>query len=54
MTITQKSMQALRHVLATLAGRTVRPAASKPGRPESAPTLGAFGLLASQVDPHRH
>jgi hypothetical protein len=54
MTIPQMSMQALRHVLATLVGRTVRPVATEPGRPESAPTLGAFGLLVSQVDPHRH
>jgi hypothetical protein len=54
MTIPQMPMQALRQVLATLVGRTVRPVAAEPGRPESAPILGAFGLLASQVDPPRH
>lgn len=24
------------------------------GRPADAPSLGAFGLLASEVEPHRH
>ena len=40
----------LRNAMATLLAR--RPPAPS-GRPTAEPTLGAFGLLASQGEPHR-
>jgi hypothetical protein len=55
MSILHKSMSipSLRHVFAALMGRAARRAVAEPGRPESAPTLGAFGLLVFQGEPPR-
>jgi hypothetical protein len=53
MFIQHKSVLALRQVLAALIGRAARRAVVEQGRPEGTPTLGAFGLLVFQGDPHR-
>ena len=44
----------LRAAVAALFGRLASRERAPSGRPAAAPTLGAFGLLASEGDPHRH
>lgn len=54
MSTSTRLFPALRAALAALLARLAPRADRRSGRPEAAPTLGAFGLLASEGDLHRH